>query len=519
MSGRNCSASVKKYLMAARGGKVPDDVDMSTNEEDDDEPEQGEEEASAEPEADEPMPPEVPESEEPQQVSAAPIAAAPAAAPTMEADKLAAIKDYLSQQYAKASDNSGVLAAQDEAKHTNFVANIGDALETLAKSNSMAHGGAGVDSGFYKGIRDQGNQGVQAAVANRQSAIQNLSQQLTMQHQVVQDLMARGDHEQKQKTAAIAASFADPNSQASKNAREAFAAAFGKDHPELVPPNLENFSAHDIEKISKNAEFVVRADSTKLAKQQMQENRQDQMTAKKEATDKATAVKEFANLGKDLDNELATAKNGIGLATNKVNGALRLMTFADVTPDEIEAAKKDPAAMAALKKKMDGLTPQQYSEVVSGLMTQISPSGGGSLGQFQHLKANSASETLANVKQYFGSNPAPAGMGGIIANNLLTLKNEADTSQKVIDDHNAKMINKHPKAFKHAETAQEAQNLLEAFTKKAAEPPMAVGQNSAPPPANAHPQVNEAADWARNNPNDPRSAEILKRLGSANAGL
>lgn len=451
----------------------------------------------------------------------APQAPAPAAAtpPSVDQDeeKMAKIKDYLAQQFAQANDNSEVKKAQDRAQHNNTVANIGDALETLAKSNSMAHGGAGVDSGFYKGIKEQGQQGIQQAQANRQAAIQNFTQQNMMNRQVLEDMMKKGTYDQQQKIAKILNDANDSSSQVSQNAQAGFKSLMSH-LPGVANMDLSKYSKADIDDLSKNADVMAKINSAEDLKKLLFAQQQDRINQQHELVDQQNAVKDFKGLQGDLDTQKASVRTGLGQAQAKVNGAVKLMGFVDTNPQEIDEAKRDPQAKAAIIAKMNKMSPQQYSEIVSGLMSQIS-GGQGSFGQLESLRAPTASQTKANVEQYFSDHPIPANMGEFIFNNLQTLKNEQDISQNIIDSHHGKMKALHPKAFSHPYTQEGAEGALKAFSSvpdQAANSAQPVGQLA---PASVHPEANQAAEWAKAHPDDPRATEILKRLGGMNAGL
>lgn len=428
-------------------------------------------------------------------------------------EKIAAAQDYLSKKYAAAADPAGVNAAAANAAHMNTVANVGDALESLAKSNSMAHGGAGVDSAFYQGIKNQGQQGVQQAMAQRQQNIQSFVQQNDINRQVATDLMQRGTYEQQQKAAKYLNDSEDPTSQVSKNAQTAFTAAF-KGMPGVDGMDVSKFSASDLANASKNVDVVARLNEMKQMKELQLQYQQGVIQDRHDQTQKQNAVKDLGSLGKDLDTQTATSRTAIGQAQTKVNGAQRLMTFADVTPDDLDQAKNDPAARAALTKKLNNLTPQQYTEVVSGLMSQIS-NGGGSFGQLEHMRANSADQTMANVQQFFTSHPAPANVGGLIYNNLMTLKNESDTSQAVLDKHTALMESKHPLAFGHDDTKADAQRMLASFANQ--NQPQSLGAAGPPSPASPQ-QPSPGAMMAQELPADPSQlvpGRIYKRKDGA----
>lgn len=420
--------------------------------------------------------------------AAASAAAAPAVAP---ADK---IKAALARQYAQASDTSGVNDAVQRSADINQTADVGHALETLARSNSMAHGGAGVDNNYWQGMKQEGQQGIQHAQQGRQMALASFLQGNEIHRQVAQDMMAKGTFDQQQKAAKYLNDQNDPTSATSKNAQQAFGQIF-KDYPGIADMNVDGFSASDLTSASKNADVVAKLKEMAQAKEMQIAYQQNTQKEKQDQTKQQNAVRDLAALAKDVDTQGATTHTNLGQAQNKINSATRLMTFADVTPEEIEAAKKDPAAKAALIQKMNKLTPQQYTEVVSGLMSQIQ-SGQGSFGQLEHMRANTADQTAANIAQFFSSNPTPANVGGMITNNLLTLKNEQDTSQAILDKHHTQLRAKHPLAFSHDDTKGNAENMLSSFANN--DQPSAVA--AAKGPAQQSPQAMLAAAL----PQDPK---------------
>lgn len=420
----------------------------------------------------------------PQGAIAKPIPTAQRVADKNAADdaKAEEVKAYLASQFAKANDNSAILEAQKQQKSTNNISNIAEALEGLARSNSMAHGGQGVDSGFYKGMREQGAQGVNNAIANRQNAINAFLQNNEMNRQVAQDMMTKGDYQQKTLASAYLNDRNDPSSQVSKNAVEAAQGTF-KDYPDIQSIIKPGMSAQEVQDALGGVEKKSSMDAAKQMKTMQMQYQQDQIKNKKEAVDKASAVKDFASLGKDLDSDLASSRTSLGQANSKIIGAQRVMTFADVTPEELAAAKTNPQVANQLIQKLNKLTPQQYTEVVSGLMSQITP-GSGSLGQLEHLRANTADQQMANIKQYLSSSPSAANMGPLLLNNLMTLKNEQDTGKTTIDAHTAQMQAKHPLAFKHEDTADMAKNLLAKYSAGGAggQTVGSLGQPGAPAP-------------------------------------
>lgn len=447
----------------------------------------------------------------PEQLAAAAPAPSAALAPA-PADKLAAMKAYLEPKY-----DPDVQAAMAESKRQNMISNIGSALDTFATANAVAHGGRGSDQGFWQGIKDQGQQGVS-------DALKSFAQKNEVQNQVAKLAMEKGDFETRQKAAQFQNAQNDATSQNSKNAQASFAALF-KNDPKYADIDLSTYSANDIAKLTSEAESKEKIEDSKSWRNMQYTNRKDMLADKKDEKDKQIAVNEQIAARKYLDSESATSRSGVGVANSKVNSAKRLLSFADVDPAELAAAKTDPQAKAALIQKLNKFSPQQYPELVTGVMTQIS-NGNGSLGQMEHLKANTYEETLAKVKQFFNSTPESANLGEIIYPLLLTLKNEADTSQKVLDEHGSKLRAIAPNAFTHPYTKASMEGLEQAFVNNAANPNS--GPSAAAPVAGwAHPQAQDAKEWAMNPKTiaqaatDPKlaakRADVLERLGIMNA--
>ncbi len=162
-------------------------------------------------------------------------------------------------------------------------------------------------------------------------------------------------------------------------------------------------------------------------------------------------------------------------------------------------------------------------------MSQIAP-GAGSLGQLEHLRADTADQTKANVITYFTSKSAGAGAGDLIFNNLKSLKNERDVSKAVLDSHMAAQRDAHPWAFSHAKTKDLAEKMFNKYagvtegnaeaapakTPVQYEPGMAIGaSDKAAPSAAMHPKAGKAEEWAKSHPDDPRARAILERLDQA----
>lgn len=312
--------------------------------------------------------------------SAAPPTAAPSAPATNTPDP-AAMKAYLAQKYDEAGDNSGVQAAQEQARSDNMRANIGSALESLARSNSMAHGGQGVDESFYKGIREQGQQGVANAQANRQADINSFLQKNELQRQVVEDMMAKGTYDQKATAFKIAMEQQDPNSQSSKNKVTATQHLFpgaldGLDTSKISGADIDDINKQiDIKQKGNLAlqEAGVRAAMMRAGlEQKIGEKNKEQDIAFNGKFQALQQKYNATNADLDKQNQMIDQAAGSqgGIAGQLVRGSALHQALGRVSQGELSMAQ-DPALMnraTALFQKIDTgqtLTPKDIEEYKS----------------------------------------------------------------------------------------------------------------------------------------------------------
>ncbi len=420
----------KRGFYAADGGEVPDE----------------EEEAMPEEEApEEPEPAPAPEPEVPEEDGAD----EDVGAESVPMDRNALIRKHLAQKYAQAADTSGVQAAGAARDRGNMISRVFEGLEGAARADSMAHGGAGVNHAGYQDVRNENNQNVGRAEAARQSNIQGFLRQNEMDRQVAQDGLKSDEAARKKKAADLVAARSDPTSPYSNSMRPTFQKLWGDQLEGVDVGQLSGTQMGDLatqlekkEAVGQKrdkakdqhteamARVVAAQAHTKLA----DEGRRDIVNTRADAKSLATATDDFKSLRKDLDSDQASSRTKIGVAAGKIAGASRVMGLADLLP------------------------PYKKAEVTQGLMTQIS-NGNGSLGQFEHLNAPTAEGTIAGLKQYFSSGPEAANAGGLILDNLLSLQNERDVSQGVIDKHVAKLKKSHPFAFEHPTTKAKAEEM------------------------------------------------------------
>lgn len=323
--------------------------------------------------------------------------AAPAPAPTKDQE----IKDYLGGKYDKASDNSDVKAARDAASDTNTIANIGQALEGVFRAKSMAHGGAGVNTGLYQDIRAQGQQGVAQAQAARQQAIQDFVAKNQLGRQGVEDA-------QKQQENAVLNAHNDPASPQSR----ALQASIQKFYPD---DDLSVLSANDIKSTWMDAKKVhetikARKQAAKQTAEWHQSNIDSRIAVnasnKQNAADRADA-KAAAGAAKDQ------GKNYVKM-DSEIHGSGR-------APPDIKQSLKDQLSIDKANKLFDGRDLNSLSKseaaLVAGELEKIATGGSGTEAGRAGLDPHSFEEQWAAFKNKFvGANGAvePANIGAFL---------------------------------------------------------------------------------------------------------
>lgn len=308
------------------------------------------------------------------------LAAAEAPEQASIAAKDQQIRDVIAKQYGDVSSDAAIQAAKAKAARTNQVSNIGEALEGLARSNSMAHGGAGVDQGFYQGLRAQGQQGVQQAQAQREQAIKDFVTKQQLGQQAVQGQQETAKFGQSQQLGKQEIAAGDPDSVASRVARASFKATFPKDAA-AMGDDFNHLSMKNLGPISQMTDTKAKVDATKAAaaaNREMAAARfgatQDKQNVERDTAfgGKFQALRDKYNKSaSDLDKQdqlieqAATGKGGIAGALVK-GGALH-EALGRVSQGELGMAQ-DPSLMnraQSLLMKIDSgatLTPTDIAE-------------------------------------------------------------------------------------------------------------------------------------------------------------
>lgn len=301
-------------------------------------------------------------------------------APMSPASRDQAIKAHLEAQYAQASDDSAVKAARQAAGRQDLIANLGAAFEGLAKAKSQAYGGPGVDTGFYTGIKQQAQAGIDQAEAARQKKMAAFNQQYTLERQVAGDALARaeaqGDLDRKNKASEYLASQQDPTSEVSERARKTIKSIY-KDYPAISGVDLSGMSAAELADFSKNADLLAKLETAKEIKNQASEDRKQALAANTDAKFTPAQKAVDQTFGKDyadykaaggyatvekqlqaLDTAIDTLKSNPGLS-----GGLESRL-----PDSVRSATNPQAV--ALKENVQGVSQSALRQVLGAQFTE-----------------------------------------------------------------------------------------------------------------------------------------------------
>lgn len=181
---------------------------------------------------------------------------------TEERNQRALVREYLTQKYNKEASNEGVEKAMNSQNRTNDLADFGHAIDRAFTAQSVARGGPGVDESFWKGMKQQGAQGVADQENLKQAKIKDYLTKKQMGDEGVKEL-------QQMHTYDITNAQNDPSSNISRTYQSAFDTMFPKES-ESLGEDIKNMSATEISGIAKmygakaDAEFKRNVEMAKL---------------------------------------------------------------------------------------------------------------------------------------------------------------------------------------------------------------------------------------------------------------
>ena len=287
----------------------------------------------------------------------------------------------------------------------------------------------------------------------------------------------------------------DPNSQESKNAQQIFQGTFGKQYN---PDQISKMSANDVESAMKPLEVKSKLD------EQAVKNRTLNFAKDQAMSDRKTSINQkYADgLKKDLDADAGRTGN-FGSVSKKVMQAQNLETLANAFPD-------------------GNLDSRQVEELSLGLANMLAGSGGTSRAQVEGLIPHTWSGKAANVQEWITSDPKGAGQQEFVKRMMHTIEREKETSLNQLNSIREQRLSSHknfsksdPEAFKSIVKSygMDPENYDDNLLPKNKKAVKAESGADTAKNANFHPQASDAFTWAKQNPDDPRAKEIMKRIG------
>lgn len=390
----------KRGLYAAEGGEVPDDDEEAPGSNDWSAP------AASEPDPEE----ELPDDSEPNEETPTPEESAPAPEPddgsddesapeapkSAPLDRDAAIRDFVSKQYAKVADDSGIKKARDDAGRKNMLAGIFSGLQQIVTARGVANGMKPDDGKTWQALRDQGQQGIAQAQNERNNAINGFLRQNALNHQLTQDMLTRGSIEQKQQAAKREADRQDPGSTTSKAMQGQVKGLWGD---QLGDIDVSGMSAAQLEKLSghldakdkiqeRGREADARIDASKAARDEANSRRgaiEEDRATKKETAAKTKADEKKGTNFKNMNGEML----GQGRAPPDFKQALKDQQSIDKA-NELFDSHKDLNTMT-----------KSEAALAAGELEKIATGGAGTEAGRQGLDPHSFQESWADFKNKF----------------------------------------------------------------------------------------------------------------------
>jgi hypothetical protein len=432
-----------------------------------------------------------------------------------DADKSAQIESYLRSKYGDLSDTSSVDAARADAKKSRTIAGVAEALEGMARAQSQAYGGAGVNHGIYNNIRSGADSDVQNAVQDRQAKIHDYMNERQMAREGVADDRANQEFSQKEKQWTAENELHDPTSKKSASVRDSFSSMF----PGAVKnfgDGFANLSAADIKEYLTGPLELKDKMATNAALVKTRQGERADLAASR-AKDKIDAADEKALkvMGDDLDP--SKGRNGaMGVAAQKIANSQALKALASGQGDNLDS--------------------RQMEELAIGVNKLLSGSNASASSQVEALVPSTARGDAAKLKEWLFNEPTGTNQREFAKRMMETVDREASTAKHQIETYQRGKLGKYSALAKRRPDEYEAvlkpfeENYgvdLRAREKEAQAPAGAVAEAPEPgmgdalaspagktkPAAAIHPQAGAALEYAKAHPEDPRSAVIIRRLG------
>lgn len=178
----------------------------------------------------------------------------------------ALVRKYVEDLYNKAGSDIDLVSAGEDRDSANKASNIGQALEGLFRSRSMAYGGQGVNRGFWQGLKEDASQTYKDVSDRKKQAVSDYLTKHKLGSQAVEEMYATTKAERE-----MAAN--DPRSEISASSRAAFkqlypeqSASMGKDLDGMSAAQISDFAklseASSLLSLKKQAEMRTQGQQT-----------------------------------------------------------------------------------------------------------------------------------------------------------------------------------------------------------------------------------------------------------------
>ena len=172
------------------------------------------------------------------------------------------VRNYTQQLYEEMAKTGDIDAARKEAARNVNLANVGQGLEQMFKSRSVAHGGPGVDTAYWDAQRKGAQTGVDNAELDRRRKIEDYITKKKLGSESVSELQQMKELDTKN-------NMNDPESNVSRAYQQSFKLSYGDSFNTSDPETgdeynaVDTMSANDIMAASKMMEGKARLDMTK----------------------------------------------------------------------------------------------------------------------------------------------------------------------------------------------------------------------------------------------------------------
>lgn len=284
----------------------------------------------------------------------------------------------------------------------------------------------------------------------------------------------------------------DPNSDQSKVVQQ----TVSKLYPgTFSPEQIKNLTADDSNLILKPLELKAKLDEAKAVQGQKLELQRSNTAEKQGKASEQYIQKLSASVDKGLSTPMVGRSGEVGKAQGKVNAAERAQALLD-------QAKTQPG----------GLDSRQIEELAQST-SAILGSGTSASARVEALVPHTLFGRAQTLNEYLSNNPKGQGMQAFTNRLADTISREKAVAQDQVNKYLVEGTPGLPDLMKVAPDQANAKLMRAGIDPSSVDEHGRYKRQQATQAAQSHPQDDAAVSWAKANPNDPRSAQILKANG------